>query len=32
VHAKLAGRFALVSPVLLQDVHDEALLEFTHSF
>ena len=32
VHAQFPGRFALVSPVLLQDIHDEALLEFTHGF
>jgi hypothetical protein len=32
VHAQFAGSFALVSPVLLQDVHDEALLKFTHGF
>ena len=32
VHAQFPGGFALVPPVLLQDVHDEALLEFTHGF
>src|SRR5579859_3135937 len=30
MHAQFTGSFALVSPVLLQDVHDEALFEFTH--
>src|ERR1700731_4050212 len=32
MHAKFAGRFALVPTVLLQDVQDEALFEFTHGF
>jgi hypothetical protein len=32
MHAQLARSFALVPPVLLQNVHDEALLEFTHGF
>jgi hypothetical protein len=32
VHAQFPGGFALVPPVLLQDVHDEALFKFTDGF
>lgn len=32
VHAQFAGRLALVPPVLLQDVHNEALLKLPHGF